>query len=50
MKEQNVEEEKSQGKSVVWFECLYRLLKSFNFCQKLTIGNLLKMIKYKITG
>jgi hypothetical protein len=29
---------------------LYKLRKSLNFSQKLTIGNQLEMFKYKITG
>jgi len=43
MKEQN-------GKLAIWIGCLYRLRKLLHICLKLTTGNLLEMIKYKITG
>ena len=35
---------------VIWIGCLYRLGKLLNICLKLTTGNLLEMIIYKITG
>ena len=37
-------------KLVIWIGGLYRLWKLLHICQKLTIGYLLEMIKYKITG
>ena len=39
-----------KGKSVIWISCLYRLRKLLNIFLKFTIGNLLEMIEYKITG
>jgi hypothetical protein len=43
-------DKKREGKSVIWFGCLYGLWKSLLFCQKLMIGNLLEVAKYKIIG
>ena len=37
-------------KLVIWIGSIYRLQKLLHTCQKLTIGKLLEMIKYKITG
>ena len=37
-------------KLVTWVECLYRLQKLLHICLKLTVGNLLEVIKYKITS
>jgi hypothetical protein len=37
-------------KLVIWIGGIYRLQKLLHTCQKLTIGKLLEMIKYKITG
>ena len=34
----------------MWIGCLHRLRKLLHICLKLTIGNLLEMIKYKIAG
>ena len=39
---------KRKGKSGIWIGGLYRLWKLLCTCQKLTIGNLLEMIKYWI--
>jgi hypothetical protein len=50
MKEQNGYERKRIRKLVIWIEDLYRFRKLPYICYKLTIGNLLEMIKYKITG
>jgi len=38
-----------EGKLAIWVECLYRLRKLLHICLKLTIGNILEIIKYKIT-
>jgi hypothetical protein len=40
---------KGKGKLGIWIGGPYRLWKLFCTCQKLTIGNLLEMIKFKIT-
>lgn len=50
IKEQNGQEETIEGKSVVWIEGTYKLWKSRYFRQKLTTGNFLEIIKYKIIG
>jgi hypothetical protein len=42
-------DEKREEISVKWFGCLYRLLKSLDFCQKIAFGNL-EVVKYKIIG
>jgi hypothetical protein len=47
-REGSIMHKKREGKSIIWFRCLYTLWKSFLFCQKLTIGNLLEVVKYKI--
>ena len=39
---------KRKGKSGIWIGGLYRLWKLLCTCQKLTIGNILEMIKYWI--
>ena len=41
---------REQKRKAIWIGCLYRLWKLLHICLKLTIGNLLEMIKYKITG
>jgi hypothetical protein len=43
-------DKKSEGITIIWFRCLYRLRKSLNFCQNFTIAKLLEVIKYKITS
>ena len=39
-----------KGKLVIWVGCLYRQRKLHHICLKHAIGNLLEVIKYKITG
>jgi len=44
----SIMDKKSEGKSIIFFGCLYGLWKWLHFCQTLTIGNLLEVTKYKI--
>jgi hypothetical protein len=48
MKEHNGQEERRMISNILWM--LYRLWKSLRFCQKLVIGILLEVVKYKIIG
>jgi len=41
---------RDQENGFKWILGSYRLRKSLHSCQKLTIGNLLEILKYKITG
>jgi len=41
---------REQKRKVIWIRCPYRLRKLLHICLKLTTGNLLKIIKYKIIG